>query len=68
MTFQLLGPQVYKCGCVLPTCQPYVFWWPPLDVSSRGRVDTQVPCPGEGVPYHVTYPMMYLMLPTPFPL
>ena len=20
--------------CVLPACQPYVFWWPPLDVST----------------------------------
>ena len=30
-------------GCVLPTCQPYVFWWPPLDVSTSegGRVCPQ---------------------------
>ena len=34
-----------------------------------GRVDSQVPCPGEGVRYHVTYPIVHLMLltypPTP---
>ena len=23
-------------GCVPPACQPYVFWWSPLDVSSSG--------------------------------
>ena len=54
-------------------------WWPP-DVSSRGSQvwcpgggGSQVWCRGWGdhtwpvhwVPYHVTYPMMHLMLPTP---
>ena len=38
-------------------------WWPP-DVSSGGGEGTQVPC--QGVPYHVTYPMMHLMLLYPF--
>ena len=23
-------------GCLTPTWQPYVFWWQPLDVSTRG--------------------------------
>ena len=23
-------------GCVPPACQPYMFWWPPLGVSSGG--------------------------------
>ena len=23
-------------GCVLPACQPYLFWWPPQDVSTGG--------------------------------
>ena len=26
------------CVLVLPTCQPYVFWWSPLDVSAWGGV------------------------------
>ena len=33
-------------GCVPPACQPYIFWWPPLGVSTR-VVSTntwQVPC------------------------
>ena len=25
-------------GCVPPACQPYMFWWPPLGVSSGGWV------------------------------
>ena len=30
-------------GCVPPACQPYVFWWPPLDVSKgAGGVGHQV--------------------------
>ena len=33
-------------GCVPPTCQLYLFWWPPLDVSG-GRV-SQVGCIPEG--------------------
>ena len=48
--------------------------WPPLDFTSRGyvwcwEIGPQVWCPGgrgeKGVHCHVTYPMMYLMLPLP---
>ena len=39
-------------GCVLPTCQPYMFWWPPLSVSisQRGGYPPQVSCPRGGYP------------------
>ena len=29
--------------CIPPACQPYVFWWPPLGVSTSGRVATHPP-------------------------
>ena len=28
-------------GCILPACQPYVFWWPPLDVRTGEGVGPQ---------------------------
>ena len=50
-------PIVYTCttyfqqdtipvGSVPPTCEPYVFWWPPLDISTVcGGIPTPPPRP-----------------------
>ena len=28
------GRNWYKTAFITPACQPYNFWWPPLDVST----------------------------------
>ena len=33
-----LNKKAFEVGCILPACQLYMFWWPPLGVSSRGWV------------------------------
>ena len=44
--------------------------WSPSDVTSRGGLGPQVWYWLEGgqYPYHITYPMMYLTIPTPTPV
>ena len=37
-------------------------------LMSGREVRSQVRCPGGGVPCHVTYPMIHLILPTLYPL
>ena len=55
-------------GCVPPACQPYVFRWPPLGVSTGGGpqvpclgrrregVGSLFPCPGGEVATQVSFP------------
>ena len=33
-----IGRNWYKTAFLPPTCQPYNFWWPPLDVSTVGAI------------------------------
>ena len=31
-------PQNIPVGCIPPACQPHLFWWPPVGVSTDGGV------------------------------
>ena len=37
MTYPIMQQESIPVGCILPACQPYVFRWPPLGVSTGGR-------------------------------
>ena len=40
-------------GCVLPACQPYLFWWTPLGVSTGGGRGTYTYHPWDTSPLQV---------------
>ena len=49
-------------GCVPPTYQPYVLWWPPIGVSTGGGEypRTYVQWGGVGIPWDLGYPPLYI--------